>query len=142
MRYVSADRLSARLMRNTVIVLVLAAVLSAALLYRAHYWNAATSKLHSRLDAARVPIRPQVVNFRDIETLPAPVQRYFHTVLRDGQPMIAGIRVQHRGTINIGETNDQWRRFTSDQKVVTRRPCSRVRASAGTPWTIVRPMGH
>jgi hypothetical protein len=36
--------------------------------------------------------------------------------------MIAGIRVQHRGTINIGETNDQWRRFTSDQKVVSQRP--------------------
>jgi hypothetical protein len=41
--------------------------------------------------------------------------------LKDGQPMVAGARVKHRGTFNIGETSDRWKPFTSDQQVVTRR---------------------
>lgn len=36
--------------------------------------------------------------------------------------MASGVRVQHRGTFNMGESPDKWRPFTSDQKVVTRRP--------------------
>jgi hypothetical protein len=36
--------------------------------------------------------------------------------------MVAGVRVQHTGTFNVGETTDQWKPFTSDQKVVTQRP--------------------
>jgi hypothetical protein len=78
--------------------------------------------LRARLDAARVPVRPQTVDFRELEGLPAPVQRYFRTVLEEGQPMVAGARVQHRGTFNMGETTDQWKSFTSDQEVVTQRP--------------------
>jgi hypothetical protein len=62
------------------------------------------------------------VDFRELEGLPAPVQRYFRVVLEEGQPMVAGGRVQHTGTFNMGETTDQWKPFTSDQKVVTQRP--------------------
>ena len=36
--------------------------------------------------------------------------------------MVAGVRVRHTGTFNMGETTDQWKPFTSDQRVVTRRP--------------------
>jgi hypothetical protein len=36
--------------------------------------------------------------------------------------MVAHVRVQHRGTFNMGEADDQWKPFTSDQKVVTQRP--------------------
>jgi hypothetical protein len=74
------------------------------------------------LNAARVPIRPQTVDFRELEGLPAPVQRYFRAVLEDGQPMATGVRVRYEGTFNMGETTDQWKPFTSDQKVVTQRP--------------------
>jgi hypothetical protein len=74
------------------------------------------------LDAARVPVRPQTVDFRELEGLPASVQRYFRKVLEEGQPMVAGARVQHRGTFNMSETTDQWKSFTSDQVVVTQRP--------------------
>lgn len=67
-------------------------------------------------------MEPQIVNFRELEGLPAPVQRYFRRVLRDGQPMVTGVRVRHQGTFNMGETTDQWKPFTSDQLVITRRP--------------------
>ena len=102
--------------------LVLVAVLVAALLHGARRWSAGTQDLRARLDAARVPVRPQIVDFRELEGLPAPVQRYFRAVLQEGQPLVAGVRLQHMGTFNIDETAEQWKPFTSDQKVVTRRP--------------------
>jgi hypothetical protein len=105
-----------------IVVLALVACLVAGLLYGAYRWNVGTKELRARLDAARVPIRPQVVDFRELDGLPVPVQRYFRAVLKEGQPMVAGVRVQHRGTFNIGETADQWKPFTSDQQVVTQRP--------------------
>jgi len=78
--------------------------------------------LRARLDAARVPVRPQTVEFRELEGLPTPVRRYFRAVLEEGQPMVTGVRVRHEGTFNMGETKDKWKPFTSDQKVVTQRP--------------------
>ena len=36
--------------------------------------------------------------------------------------MVAGVRVQHSGTFNMGETTDQWKPFTSHQEVATYRP--------------------
>lgn len=105
-----------------IVVVTLAASLIVAKVYGAYRWDAGTRELRARLEAARVPIRQQVVDFRELDGLPPPVQRFFRTVLKDGQPMLAGVRVQHRGTFNMGETTDQWRSFTSDQQVVTQRP--------------------
>jgi len=104
------------------IVLLLVALLVGAHLYGAYRWNDGTQELRARLDAARSQVRPQTVDFRELEGLPAPVRRYFRAVLEEGQPMVAGVRVQHIGTFNMGETADQWKPFTSDQKVVTQRP--------------------
>jgi hypothetical protein len=70
----------------------------------------------------RVPVQPQVVHFRELDDLPAPVQRYFRKVLKDGQPMVAGVDVRHSGTFNMCETTDQRKPFTSEQRVLTRRP--------------------
>lgn len=99
-----------------------AAAAGAALVTGAVRWNAGTRDLRARIDAAREPIDPLTVSFAALETLPPPVARMFRAVLTDGQPMIAGVRVQHRGTFNMGEDTDNWRAFTSDQYVVTRRP--------------------
>ena len=85
-------------------------------------WARSTRTLRANLEAARVPMEPQVVDFGELEGLPAPVQRYFRRVLKDGQALVTGVRVQHHGTFNMGETADQWKQFTSDQRVITRRP--------------------
>ena len=109
--------------RVFLIVLALVAVLLVgAWLYGAYRWNNERQGLRARLNAARVPVRPQTVDFRELEGLPAPVRRYFRAVLEDGQPMATGVRVRYEGTFNMGETADQWKPFTSDQKVVTQRP--------------------
>jgi hypothetical protein len=89
------------------IVLVLVAVLVGAWLYGAYRWNSETQDLRARLDAARVPVRPQTVDLRELEGLPAPVKRYFRAVLEEEQPMVAGVHVRHKGTFNVGETTDQ-----------------------------------
>jgi hypothetical protein len=103
-------------------VVPVAALLAAAVAYAAFRWDVATRKLRVRLEGGRVPIRPPVIDFAEFADLPAPVQRYFRTALRDGQPMVAGAHVRHRGTLNVGETADRWKPFTSRQLVVTRRP--------------------
>jgi hypothetical protein len=104
------------------VLALVAVLLLGAWLYGACRWNSETQELRTRLDAARAPVRPQTVDFRELEGLPAPVQRYFRVVLEEGQSMVAGVRVQHTGTFNMGETKDRWKPFTSDQQVVTQRP--------------------
>ena len=90
-------------------------------------WNAATQALAGRLEAARIdaevrPATPARYDVRELEGLPAPVQRYFRTVLKDGQPIIVAARVELAGTFNLSAAGDQWKRFTSGQRVTTRRP--------------------
>ncbi|HEY6043462.1 MAG TPA: DUF6544 family protein [Nitrosospira sp.] len=105
-----------------IIVSIGATGLMAALLYGTYRWNIFTQELRARLDAARMSVRPQIVDFDELESLPAPVQRYFSTVLKEAQPMVAGVRVRHKGSFNTGEAVENWKPFTSDQNVVTQRP--------------------
>lgn len=107
------------------VLIIVGSLLFAALAvmaYGALRWKRGTRQLRARIEAARMPMNPQIVDFRELVGLPAPVQRYFRIVLREGKPMVTGVRVQHRGTFNMSETTDHWKPFTSDQRVVTRRP--------------------
>lgn len=85
-------------------------------------WNVGTTQLLKRLDAAQVNAAPQFYNAKELDGLPAPVIHYFETVLKDGQPIITAATVQHSGTFNMGETTDNWKPFTSTQRVITQRP--------------------
>ena len=66
------------------VVALFAVLLLGAWLYGAYHWSSETQELRARLDSARAPVRPQTVDFRELEGLPAPVKRYFGLVLRDG----------------------------------------------------------
>jgi hypothetical protein len=105
----------------TILTIVVVAFLGT-WLYGMVRWKFETHELRELLDAARAPVRPHTVDFRELEGLPAPVQRFFRTALEEGQPMVAGVRVRHAGTFNMGEATDRWKPFVSDQVVVTRRP--------------------
>ncbi len=86
-------------------------------------WAAGTRALLDGMQAARLP--PAVARYdaaRELAGLPAPVQRYFRTVLTDGQPIVAAATLAHHGTFNIGEDTERWKPFVSQQCVVTRRP--------------------
>jgi hypothetical protein len=89
--------------------------------------HAQTSQLESGGVAARSPAQAPLASAarfdaRELEGLPAPVQRYFREVLTDGQPIISAATIEMAGTINMSATAEQWKPFTSQQRVVTHRP--------------------
>ncbi len=91
--------------------------------YGAWHWASRTRSLFERLQVARaIPVPTRYDAARELAGLPEPVQRYFRTVLTDGQPIVVAAMVEHRGTFNMGETTDRWKSFTSQQRVVMRRP--------------------
>lgn len=104
------------------IILGLTVIIAIALVYGYIRWQSATKEMHARLEAARLPIEPRTYDDRELEGLPAPVQRYFHAVLKGSQPMVAAVRLEHAGTFNMSETGEQWKPFTSTQRIVTHRP--------------------
>jgi len=69
-----------------------------------------------------VAMAPTAYDPRELDGLPAPVQRYFRTVLNEGQPLITAVRIAHTGTFNMGTTTAQWKPSRSTQRVVIRRP--------------------
>ena len=105
-----------------VIAFLLAAAATVALIYGHVRWRSATKEMHARLEAARRPVVVKTYSPDELVTLPAPVQRYFQTVLKDGQPVISAVSVEHTGTFNMSTTGEQWKPFTSTQRVITRRP--------------------
>ena len=90
--------------------------------YGATRWAGSTRRLLSNLEDTRVPAIATRYDRRELEGLPAPLQRYFRAVLKDGQPVIAAATLELAGTFNMSATGEQWKPFTSRQRVVTRRP--------------------
>ena len=104
-------------------VIVLAAVVIGALYFGARRWKADVRDLRDEMDAVRLTaVAAGRYDPRALDGLPEPVRRYFRTVLQEGQPVIAGVHIEHGGTFNMGEEEEQWKPFTSTQHVVTRRP--------------------
>jgi hypothetical protein len=101
---------------------VLLAAIATVWLYGDWRWRQDSQALLARLDAAREPLVVTRFHSSELADLPTPVQRYFEQVLKDGQPMIAGVRLAHRGTFNMSEGEPRWAPFTSQQVVTTRRP--------------------
>lgn len=111
------------------LILCLAAVASAGLsAYGAQRWAGAVKALHGGLGAGRIDAPrngqspPTRYDARELEGLPEPVQRYFRAVLREGQPIIDAVTIAMAGKFNLSPTGEQWKPFTSRQRVVTRRP--------------------
>ena len=73
----------------------------------------------SRNEGAVQPPYPTHYDAHELEGLPTPVQRYFRAVLKDGQPIVSAVTIKMAGTINMSASADQWKSFTSVQRVVT-----------------------
>lgn len=85
-------------------------------------WTGATQAILARLEAKRLPAAPARYDPREIEGLPAPVQRYFSTVLTPGQAIVTAATLEHTGRFNLSATGEQWKPFTSRQRVIVQRP--------------------
>jgi hypothetical protein len=104
------------------IVLGLIVIIIILLSYGSIRWQSATKEMHARLEPTRLPIATKTYTADELLGLPAPVQRYFRVVLKDGQPIISAVSVEHTGSFNMSETGEQWKPFTSIQRVITRPP--------------------
>ena len=109
-----------------VALLALLVVAAGAAAYGSWHWEKGTKAILTRLEAARVPSAtpplPARYDARELEGLPAPVQRYFRAALKDGQPIIAAASIEQAGTFNMSETAEAWKPFTAKQRVITQRP--------------------
>lgn len=91
-------------------------------------WAREVNALQAAIEASRMDGKlgptalPKRHDARELEGLPAPVQRYFRAVLKDGQPIITAVTIDMAGTFNMSPSSEQWKPFTSRQRVVTRRP--------------------
>ncbi len=85
-------------------------------------WSAKSRALRDRLEAARIRTPREHFDVRELEGLPAPVARYLSQVLPVDTPIIRAVDVIHRGVFNVSETGEQWRPFSSRQRVVTLPP--------------------
>jgi hypothetical protein len=97
-------------------------VIAVALAWGAWRWQAQTAALFARLEAARTPMSTRVFDPAELTGLPPPVERYLRIALAPGQPIVEAVRIGHAGSFNMSESGASWRPFTSQQRVVTRRP--------------------
>jgi hypothetical protein len=102
--------------------LIIAALFYGSLHWGALRWQAETRGMHARLEAARLPIARKNYSPDELISLPATVQKYFRAVLKDGQPMVAAVYIEHSGTFNMSATSENWKGFTSTQRVIAQRP--------------------
>jgi hypothetical protein len=104
------------------VILGLTVFVAVALKYGSRRWESATAQMHARLEAARVPVGRNTYRPDELIGLPAPVQRYFQAVLKDGQPIVSAVHAELSGDINMSATGEKWKRFTSTQLIVAHRP--------------------
>src|SRR6202158_1757817 len=105
-----------------VVILALTVIVALALICGSRRWESATKEMHAKLEAARLPVGRKTYSTAELIGLPAPVQKYFRAVIKDGQPSVSAVYVQLSGTFNMSETGDKWKRFTSTQRVIVQRP--------------------
>jgi hypothetical protein len=103
-------------------LLVVAAIFAGLVIVGRASWTSKTRGLLARLESTRLPSTTLRYSAQEIEHLPATVARYFRTVLKDGQPIITAASVVHAGNFNLSAAGEQWKSFTSAQRVITRRP--------------------
>jgi hypothetical protein len=93
--------------------------LGLASIYGSYRWQSNTDKLRAKLIDGRHTIKPKIYDQKEIEGLPDPVQRFFRTVLKDGQAIVAAVKLTQQGQFNLKETEAKWSPFTATQLVVT-----------------------
>lgn len=82
-------------------------------------WQARTASLVARLKRGAPPAPRAAFDASQLAGLPAPVIRYFRTVLRDGQPLVRHARFRQRGQFLVRPAENRWASFEATQEVST-----------------------
>lgn len=105
-----------------IIVVLIIVSFGLAGIYGRYRWQFDTDKLRAKLASGQQIIKPIIYDQKELEGLPAPVQRFFRTVLKDGQAIASAVKLSQQGQFNMSETEDKWSPFTATQLVTTQRP--------------------
>jgi hypothetical protein len=97
-------------------------LVAGALLYGRWRWAADTRALRSELAAAALATPPDRFRLEQTAGVPAPVQRYFRAVLREGQPRYRSARIQQRGEFLVRPAEAGWGPFTASEDLTARPP--------------------
>ncbi|MCC3594509.1 DUF6920 family protein [Microcoleus sp. PH2017_28_MFU_U_A] len=95
--------------------------LGIAAIYGSYRWQSNTDRLRAKLINGQRTIKSQIYDQKEIEGLPEPVQRFFQTVIKDGQAIVSAVKLSQQGLFNLSETEDKWSPFTATQFVTTQR---------------------
>lgn len=104
------------------VLMVMVISIGGALFYGTARWQRATHRLREQQLAARRSARAPTYDAQEIDSLPAPVQRYFRTVLQDGQPIVSTAQVATEGQFVVGETRENWHGFHAQQMFTAQPP--------------------
>lgn len=63
-----------------------------------------------------------VVTEEDLDTLPAPVERYLNSVLEDDQRFVESVQLSQRGEFRFGDSSNAWKPFQATQHFASRSP--------------------
>lgn len=111
------------LLKKTVLgAAMLGAMAAGVSVFGAWRWKRATQALVEHLNEGGAKAANLRYNADSIAGLPCPVQRYFRTVLTDGQPIVQSADIRMDGVFNLSLDRPRWRPFTSRQRVVIDRP--------------------
>lgn len=100
-------------------------------------WRSVTAAFVARLGEG-APAPPQgAFSAASIDTLPAPVRRYFRAVLREGQPIVQRCRMTQRGEFLVRPDKNAWGPFTAVEHFAANPPGfvwdARIRMAPGVP---------
>jgi hypothetical protein len=104
------------------IIVVLIVLFGLAIFHGRSRWQSDTDRLRAKLISGQHNIQPKTYDSKELEGLPDPVQRFFRTVLKEGQPIVAAVNLSQQGLFNMSETKAKWSPFTATQFVTTQRP--------------------
>ena len=108
-------------MRIFVLVVALVVLSLAVVLAFADYrWRSQSADLVERLTRGASTEPHTAYAPAALDGLPAPVVRYFRTVLRGGQPLVRSGRLVQTGEFLVRPTPDGWRPFTATQQFAAR----------------------
>jgi hypothetical protein len=105
-----------------IIVVLIIVCFGMTAIYGSYRWQSDTDRLRAKLTGGQRTIKPHIYDPKEIEDLPAPVQRFFRTVLKDGQAIVAAVKLSQQGQFNMSETEAKWSPFTATQLVITQHP--------------------
>jgi hypothetical protein len=104
-----------------IITVLIIVSLGTAAIYGSYRWQLATDNLRAKLINGRREIQPKIYDQKEISGEPAPVQRFFRTVLKDGQAIVSTVKLSQQGDFSLNEMKDKWSPFTATQLFIAQR---------------------